>query len=56
MIVERLLNIRGVRFHTLEDYSDNSTVLLGKNITKDEEAIQLIVDFLKESLFIERKI
>lgn len=56
MIAERVLTLGGVPFHTFEDYSDNSTVPVGKNITKDEEAIQLIVDSLKELLLIERKI
>ncbi len=56
MIAERVLTLGGVPYHTFEDYSDNSTVPVGKNISKDEEAIQLIVDSLKELLLIERKI
>jgi starvation-inducible DNA-binding protein len=56
MIAERVLTLGGVPFHTYEDYINNSMVPVGKNITKDEEAIQLIVDSLKELLLIERKI
>ncbi|MFX0556651.1 Dps family protein [Maribacter sp. CXY002] len=56
MIAERVLTLGGVPFHTFEDYNDNSTVPVGKNVTKDEDAIHLIVDSLKELLLIERKI
>lgn len=40
--------------HTFEDYIANAKVAVGKNITKDEEAIRLIVIFLRELLIIER--
>jgi starvation-inducible DNA-binding protein len=56
LIAERILTLGGVPLHTFEDYSANSNVPVGKNITKDEEAIRLIVDSLKELLIIERRI
>jgi starvation-inducible DNA-binding protein len=42
--------------HTFEDYLESASVPAGKNITKDEEAIRLIVDSLKELLLIERRL
>jgi starvation-inducible DNA-binding protein len=53
-IAERILTLGGVPFHTYEDYAKNSKVPVGKNITKDVEAIRLIVDSLKELLLLER--
>ena len=55
-VAERILTLGEVPLHTFEDYMENSNVPIGKNITKDEEAIKLIVDSLKELLLIERKI
>lgn len=55
-IAERILTLGGVPQHTFKDYIDNSRVPVGKNITKDEQAIRLIVDSLNELLIIERKI
>ena len=56
MIAERILTLGGVPLHTFEDYIESSSVPLGKNITKDDDAIRLIVDSLKELLTIERGI
>lgn len=55
-VAERILTLGGVPLHTFEDYMDYSKVPVGKNITKDEDAIRLIVDSLGELLIIERKI
>ncbi|MDC6352242.1 DNA starvation/stationary phase protection protein [Zeaxanthinibacter sp. PT1] len=55
-IAERILTLGAVPYHTFEDYCEHSKVPVGKNISKDEEAIRLIVDSLKELLVIERKI
>ena len=55
-IAERILTLGGVPQHTFEDYIEHSKVPVGKNITKDEDAIRLIVDSLKELLIIERHI
>ncbi|MAU26769.1 MAG: DNA starvation/stationary phase protection protein [Muricauda sp.] len=55
-IAERILTLGGVPQHTFEDYIEHSKVPVGINITKDEDAIRLIVDSLKELLNIERHI
>ena len=55
-VAERILTLGGVPFHTFDDYAKNAKVPLGKNITKDEDAIRLIVDSLTELLVIERRI
>ncbi len=55
-IAERILTLGGMPQHTFEDYISNSQVPVGKNVTKDEGAIRLIVDSLKELLIIERDI
>ena len=55
-IAERILTLGGVPMHTYEDYQQNAKVRVGKNITKDEEAIRLIVDSLSQLLKIERNI
>ncbi|KAA2216711.1 MULTISPECIES: Dps family protein [Maribacter] len=56
MLAERILTLGGVPMHTFEDYIDMASVPVGKNITKDDEAIRLIVNSLKELLSIERGI
>ncbi|MGB5499715.1 MAG: Dps family protein [Maribacter sp.] len=55
-IAERILTLGGVPLHTFEDYIAKAKVPVGKNITKDEDAIRLIVDSLSQLLLIERKI
>ncbi|EAR01707.1 Dps family protein [Maribacter sp. HTCC2170] len=55
-IAERVLTLGGVPMHTFEDYIESAKVPVGKNITKDEEAIRLIVGSLTQLLIIERGI
>ncbi|OQD43536.1 DNA starvation/stationary phase protection protein [Croceivirga radicis] len=55
-IAERILTLGGTPLHTFEDYTNAAKVPVGKNITKDVEAVQLIVDSLSELLTIEREI
>ncbi len=55
-IAERILTLGGMPLHTFEDYMEKTQVPVGKNITKDEEAIRLIVDSLTQLLIIERSI
>ena len=55
-IAERVLTLGGVPFHTFKDYMAHSKVPVGKNITRDEDAIRLIVDSLRELLILERQI
>ena len=42
--------------HTFEDYLKYSKVPVGKNISRDEDAIRLIVNSLTELLILERSI
>ncbi|QWX82675.1 DNA starvation/stationary phase protection protein [Cellulophaga sp. HaHaR_3_176] len=55
-IAERILTLGDVPLHTFEDYISNSEIAVGKNITRDEDAIRLVVDSLKKLLVIERRI
>tara|TARA_R110000796_G_scaffold35017_3_gene90095 strand:+ start:60905 stop:61384 length:480 start_codon:yes stop_codon:yes gene_type:complete len=56
LIAERILTLGSVPLHTFEDYIESSDIAVGKNITKDENAIHLIVDSIKKLLLIERRI
>ena len=55
-IAERILTIGGKPLHTFEDYIKHNTLKVGKNISKDDHAVQLIVDSLTDLLKIEREI
>jgi starvation-inducible DNA-binding protein len=55
-IAERVLTLGATPLHTFEDYSKAAKVPVGKNISEDEIAVQLIVDSLSELLKIERQI
>ncbi len=55
-IAERILTLGATPLHTFEDYSKAARVPVGKNISKDEKAVELIVDSLSELLKIERSI
>lgn len=54
LIAERVLTLGGTPLHTFEDYIANNQLVVGKNISKDEKAIHLIVASLSELLKIER--
>ena len=56
MIAERVLTIGGTPLHTFEDYLKNNKLTIGKDISKDEEAVNLISDSLSNLLEIERQI
>ena len=56
LIAERILTIGGKPLHTFEDYIKLNTLKVGKNISQDEKAVQLIVDSLSGLLKIEREI
>jgi starvation-inducible DNA-binding protein len=56
LIAERVLTLGKTPFHTFDDYIENNQLLVGKNISNDEKAIQLIVDSLSQLLKIERAI
>ncbi|ALJ05009.1 DNA starvation/stationary phase protection protein [Pseudalgibacter alginicilyticus] len=55
-IAERILTLGETPLHTFEDYSAKAEVPVGKNISEDEKAVQLIVDSLAKLLQIERQI
>ncbi len=56
MIAERILTLGGVPLHTFEDYSSLAKVPVGKNVSSDVEAVELVVTSLSELLKIEREI
>ncbi len=55
-IAERILTLGATPLHTFEDYNKAAKVPVGKNISRDEKAVQLIVNSLSELLKIERGI
>ena len=56
LIAERVLTLGGTPLHTFEDYITNNKLTVGKNISNDEKAIQLIVNSLSSLLELEREI
>jgi starvation-inducible DNA-binding protein len=56
LIAERVLTLGGIPLHTFSDYIDQSKLKVGKDISKDTEAIQLILESLSTLLQIERTI
>ncbi|WP_299665477.1 Dps family protein [uncultured Polaribacter sp.] len=55
-IAERILTLQGKPLHTFTDYIENSSVPVGKDISNDVEAVNLVVNSLSELLKIERAI
>lgn len=55
-IAERVLTLGGVPLHTFKDYGAHAKVPVGKDISKDVDAIRLIVDSLTQLLLLERRI
>ena len=53
-IAERILTLGITPLHTFEDYIINAKVPVGKNISRDETSVRLIVDSLTALLNIER--
>lgn len=56
MVAERILTLGVTPLHVYEDYIKAAKVPVGKNVSKDDNAVRLIVDSLTELLKIERKI
>ncbi|EAZ95855.1 DNA-binding DPS protein [Flavobacteria bacterium BAL38] len=54
LIAERVLTLGGTPLHTFSDYIENSKLKVGKNISKDTEAIQLVLESLSVLLQLER--
>jgi len=56
MIAERILTLEGTPLHTFSEYVTLAKVPVGKNISKDTEAVALVVNSLSELLKTERNI
>jgi len=56
LIAERILTLGGTPLHTFEDYIKNNKLFVGKDISNDETAVNLIVSSLTQLLKIERVI
>ncbi len=56
LLAERILTLKGQPLHTFEDYMKISKIPVGKDISKDTEAVKLVVTSLEELLTIERNI
>lgn len=56
MVAERVLTLGATPLHTFEDYIANNKLQVGKNVSRDTEAVQLIIDSLTDLLKIERVI
>ena len=50
MVAERVLTLGATPLHTFEDYVANNKLRVGKNISKDTEAVNLIIDSLADLL------
>jgi starvation-inducible DNA-binding protein len=55
-IAERILTLQGKPLHTFQDYINKASVPVGKDISNDVEAVELVVNSLSELLKIERSI
>lgn len=53
-IAERILTLGATPLHTFDDYIKAAKVPVGKNISKDDKAVELIVESLSELLKMER--
>ena len=56
LVAERVLTLGFTPLHTFEDYIANNRLTVGKNISKDTEAVHLIMKSLADLLKIERVI
>ncbi len=56
IIAERILTLGFTPLHSFEDYIKNNRLEVGRNITKDTEAVHLIMSSLSNLLKIERVI
>ncbi len=56
MIAERILTLEGTPLHTFTEYTELSSVAVGKNVSNDIDAVNLVVNSLSELLKIERLI
>lgn len=54
MIAERILTLEGKPLHTFQDYLEASEVKIGKDISKDTQSVELIIESLSVILRLER--
>ncbi|WP_299892128.1 Dps family protein [uncultured Lacinutrix sp.] len=54
LIAERILTLGAIPLHTFDDYINTAKVKVGKNVSKDDKAVSLIVDSLEVLIRIER--
>lgn len=55
-IAERILTLGETPLHTYQDYLDVAKVKVAKNIHKDTDAVNMVLDSLKEIIVIERRL
>ena len=55
-IAERILTLQGTPLHTFSDYVKLAIVPVGKDVSNDVKAVELVVNSLSELLKIERNI
>src|SRR5690554_7719255 len=55
-IAERVLTLGGTPLHTFEDYIKNNKLKVGKSITQEDEAVEVVIKSLTSLLTIEREI
>ncbi len=56
LIAERVLTLGHTPLHTFDDYLKNNKLQVGRDVTKDTEAVHLIINSLSDLLKIERVI
>jgi starvation-inducible DNA-binding protein len=56
LIAERVLTLGSTPLHTFEDYTSQSQLPVGRNVSSDEAAITLLLECLPQLLGRERKI
>lgn len=56
LVAERILTLQGTPLHTFDDYSKVAKVKVGKNVSNDVKAVELVVASLSTLLEIERTI
>ena len=56
LIAERVLTLGETPLHTFDDYIKKAKVPVGKNVSKDSDAVHLIVSSLAELLKLEREV
>jgi len=56
IIAERVLTLGGIPLHNFVAYIEHSSVPVGKNVSNDVEAVQLVVNSITQILLLERNL